>query len=131
IRPALQAKKTVICDRFTDSTLAYQGFGRGLEIKAIKEINRLATGDLMPDITFLIDCDIEVGLKRALSRIKEKKGAKEDRFEREDLAFHRRVRHGYLSIAKEEPERVKVINADRDIPSIHKEICDIINKRLI
>ncbi len=131
IRPALQAKKTVICDRFTDSTLAYQGFGRGLEIKAIKEINRLATGDLMPDITFLIDCDIEVGLKRALSRIKEKMGAKEDRFEREDLAFHRRVRHGYLSIAKKEPERVKVINADRDIPSIHKEICDIINKRLI
>ncbi len=123
IRPALEAGKTVICDRFTDSTVAYQGFGRGLDIKTIEGLNRLATGGLKPDITFLIDCDIEVGLERALSRIKEKKGAREDRFEKEDLAFHGRVRDGYLSIAVNDPGRVRVIAAARDIASIHEEIC--------
>ncbi|MBI5491729.1 MAG: dTMP kinase [Deltaproteobacteria bacterium] len=123
IRPALEAGKTVVCDRFTDSTVAYQGFGRGLDIKTIEGLNRLATGGLKPDITFLIDCDIEVGLERALSRIKEKKGAREDRFEKEDLAFHGRVRDGYLSIAANDPKRVRVIAAAREIASIHEEIC--------
>lgn len=123
IRPALEAGTTVICDRFTDSTVAYQGFGRGLDIKTIEGLNRLATGGLKPDITFLIDCAIEVGLGRALSRINEQKGAKEDRFEKEDLAFHGRVRDGYLAIAANDPGRVKVIAAARDIASIHEEIC--------
>lgn len=126
IRPALDNGVTVICDRFTDSTLAYQGFGRGLAKEAISAVNALATGGLKPGITFLIDCPPEVGLERAWSRIRGKEGAREDRFEKEDISFHKKVREGYLRIAAGEPGRVRVIDGSRDIHSIHKEICDII-----
>ena len=128
IRPALEAGKTVICDRFTDSTVAYQGYGRGLDIDAINLINHSATGGLTPDVTLLIDLDPGEGLRRAWSRISRKEGEKEDRFEKEDIPFHRRVRAGYLKIAGREPGRVKVINGDGEIHSIHREICDIMNK---
>lgn len=129
IKPALNESKTVICDRFIDSTVAYQGYGRGLDISSITEANRLATGGLKPDITILIDCDTEAGLKRAWSRINAKEGHKEDRFEKEGLAFHKKVREGYLKLAKIEP-RIKVVDGGGEIPSIHKEICDIIDKAL-
>jgi len=126
IRPALQKGFTVICDRFTDSTLAYQGYGRGLDIGAILSTNALATGGLTPGITILIDCDPEVGLRRAWKRI-EAGATGEDRFEREEISFHRRVRAGYIDMAEKEPERIKVVDGSREIPLIHREICDIIN----
>ncbi len=128
IRPALLKGFAVICDRFTDSTAAYQGYGRGLDIGAILSANTWAAGGLTPGITLLIDCDPEVGLRRAWKRIEAGKGAPEDRFEREDIAFHRRVRAGYLKMAEKEPGRIKVLDGSREILLIHREICDIIKK---
>ncbi len=128
IKPALLKGTVVICDRFIDSTAAYQGYGRGLEIEDINSMNMLSTDGLIPDITLLIDCDPALGLKRAWKRIGSVKGRKEDRFEREDIIFHERVREGYLKLAKVEPRRIKVIDGSREIPLIHKEICGIIEK---
>ncbi|MFQ5441316.1 MAG: dTMP kinase [Thermodesulfobacteriota bacterium] len=128
IRPALEKGGVVICDRFTDSTLAYQGYGRGLDIEAVKSMNTLATGGLVPDLTLLLDLDPEVGLERAWSRISKGAGPREDRFEKEDMAFHKRVREGYLKIAAGEPRRVKVIDGAQEILSIQRDICDIIEK---
>ncbi len=129
IRPALDAGKVVISDRFYDSTLAYQGFGRGLDKAAVKRLNALGSGGLVPDMTFLIDCEPEEGLKRAFSRIASAKGAREDRFEREDLDFHRRVREGFLRAARREP-RIKVVDGSAEISTVHKEICDIIDRAM-
>ena len=128
IAPALKAGKTVVSDRFVDSTVAYQGYGRGLDVKTIEGMNRQATRDITPDITFLIDIAPEDGLKRAFKRINNARGPKDDRFEKEDIAFHRRVRQGYLEIAVKDPGRVRVIDGGREISLIHKEICDIIDK---
>lgn len=129
IRPALKSGKVVISDRFMDSTVAYQGFGRGLDIEAINRLNRLSVGETLPDLTILLDCDPEAGLRRALARIENGKGPKEDRFEREEIAFHTRVREGFLGIAKDE-KRVRLVDASppREIASIHGEICDIMVK---
>lgn len=128
IRPALEEGATVICDRFTDSTIAYQGFGRGLDVEAIKTMNTLATGGLAPDATILLDCDPAVGLERALERINAAgTGEREDRFEKEALSFHARVRDGFLELEKESGGRIKVVDAAGEIPSIHKKICDIID----
>lgn len=128
IRPALEEGATVICDRFTDSTIAYQGFGRGLDIEAIKGLNSLATGGLAPDVTILLDCDPAVGLERALGRIDAAGGKeREDRFEKEALSFHGRVRAGFLELEKESGGRIKRVDAAGGIPSIHKKICDIID----
>jgi dTMP kinase len=128
IRPALEGGLTVLCDRFIDSTVAYQGYGRGLDAGAIALINTSATGAVTPDLTILLDVDPAEGLKRAWERIEKTRGAREDRFESEELEFHRRVRVGYLKIAEAEPKRVKVVDGSGQIPSIHKEICDIIEK---
>ncbi|MBI1912523.1 MAG: dTMP kinase [Deltaproteobacteria bacterium] len=128
IRKALDAGKIVICDRFTDSTTAYQGYGRGLDVGSIASLNEMAAGGLKPGLTILVDCDPEVGLKRAWSRIEVTSGAKEDRFEKEDIIFHKKVREGFLKIAAQEPQRVRVVRGEAEIPSIHKEICDIIEK---
>ncbi|MBI2400052.1 MAG: dTMP kinase [Deltaproteobacteria bacterium] len=125
IKPALASGKVVLCDRFFDSTLAYQGFGRGLDSEKIEGLNALATGGLVPDLTFLVDCAEEVGLKRAWARINASAGAREDRVEKEELAFHRRVRGGFLEIARAAP-RVKVVDGSREISTVHREICDII-----
>ncbi|OGQ56561.1 MAG: dTMP kinase [Deltaproteobacteria bacterium RIFCSPLOWO2_02_FULL_53_8] len=128
IRPALAKGITVICDRFIDSTVAYQGFGRGIDIAAITSANTIATNGLSPDITLLIDCPPEAGIRRALSRLDADAGPREDRFEREALAFHTKVQGGYLKLAASNPDRIKVINGEREIPLIHKEICDIIKR---
>ncbi len=127
IAPALKRGVFVICDRFSDSTVAYQGFGRGLKTDIVL-LNKLASNGLTPDVTFLLDLDPETGLKRAMKRINSNTGLKEDRFEKETLDFHKKVRQGFLKIAKDDPKRVKVIDADREIPIIHNAICDIINK---
>lgn len=127
IRPALTRGEIVICDRFTDSTIAYQGYGRNLSIEDITNANQIATGGLKPDLTIIMDLPVGVGLKRAWSRINNKAGAREDRFEKEDAAFHERVRDGFLRIAAADGARVRVVDATLEIPSIHKEICDIMD----
>jgi len=132
IRPGLEEGKIVLCDRFSDSTVVYQGYARGLDLETINNINRLAVGGIKPDITFILDCPPEEGLRRAWGRVDTvKEGDKEDRFERFSLKFHNRVRVGYLKLARDESDRVKVINGDRDILTIHKEICGIIEECLL
>jgi len=105
IRPALNRGQAVICDRYAESSLAYQGYGRGLDLKTVSEMNLVATGGLRPDLIVLPDLDAGEGLLRKGA------AANSDRFEREDLAFHRRVRDGYLQMASSEPERWLVLDA--------------------
>jgi dTMP kinase len=127
IRPALAADRVVLCDRFFDATLAYQGFGRGLNLEFIKSLNHFSAAALAPDLTILFDLPVEVGLERAIERIARLEGtAREDRFEREERAFHQKVRDGYLSLAEEEPGRFHVIDATRDLQTIHQEVCAMI-----
>jgi dTMP kinase len=106
IIPALKKGKVVICDRFEDSTCAYQGFGRGLSLAAIEQASRLARGVLRPNLTFVLDIDSEKGLAR---------GGRHDRIERETLSFHRRVRRGFLALAKKEPRRMMVLDTSRSM----------------
>lgn len=110
IRPALAAGRLVLCDRFTDSTVAYQGYGRGLDLKLIAQLNGLATGGVRPDLTFLLDLDPEVGLARATDRVRQL-CQRHDRLEEEVLGFHQRVRTGYRAIAAAEPGRLVVLDA--------------------
>jgi len=116
IRPALAKGKTVICDRFTDSSYAYQSGGRGIESDKICRLVQLVHTDLKPDLTLLFDLPVELGLSRANSR------SKADRFESETIDFFQSVRDAYLKIAKAEPERVKIIDATNDIQSIQDDI---------
>src|SRR6059058_6044179 len=111
IKPALARGAVVLCDRFTDSTLAYQGFGRLINLDQLRTLNAWATDSLTPDLTLLFDLPEEVGLTRARSRNAEAV-SDEGRFEAEDLRFHRRVREGYLSLAVAEPSRFVTIDAD-------------------
>ncbi len=106
IRPALKEGKTVICDRFSDSTIAYQGYGRGLDLKMVRTINDSATGGLKPDLTVLLNLPVEEGLAR-----KARLQGNLDRFEQETSDFHRRVRKGYLKLASSEPQRWLVVDA--------------------
>jgi len=103
IRPALAKGEIVISDRFADSTAAYQGYGRGLDFSFVNAVNQAATGGLRPSLIVLLDIEVEAGLGR--------KRSKQDRFEREEIAFHHRVREGYLKLAAQEPERWLVVNA--------------------
>lgn len=105
IKPALVSKKIVLCDRFMDATVAYQGFGRKMNIDLINNLNKLLIGEFKPDLTVLIDIKPELGLKRSCAR---KNNV--DRIEEEKIAFHRRVRKGYLALSKEEPKRFLVID---------------------
>lgn len=121
IEPALQEGKIVLCDRFFDATLAYQGFGRRLDLNWIEEIHLRSLGQIKPDLTFLLDLPAEEGLKRAWQRLAVAKN-KEDRFEKESLDFHRRVREGYLFLARREPERFVILNGLEDKNSLHQQI---------
>ena len=122
IKPALKECKIVLCDRHTDSTIAYQGYGRGLDIKQINLLNNIATSGLKPDLTIVFDIDAETSSKRV--------GAEKDRMESAGLEFFNKVRNGYLDIAKNEPERVKVINSNDTIENIHKQVIDLIESKL-
>lgn len=123
IATALEAGKWVLCDRFSDATLVYQGCGRGLAIPFIKETNRFATAGLKPTMTLLFDLPSEAGLGRAFSRIEQQQeAAPEDRFEQEALAFHQRIRDGYLNLAAEEPERFRIIDAAQDIDTVQRQV---------
>ena len=108
VEPALKQGKIVLCDRYTDSTLAYQGGGRGFDLKLLNVLNRAATGGLKPDLTILFDLPAETGLKRALGR-----GKGKDRMEREKIQFHRRVRKVFLDMARKERSRFIVIDANQ------------------
>jgi len=131
IRPALDKGQVILCDRFSDATIAYQAYGRGLPLEAVREICRFASRGLSPRLTLLFDLPAEKGLERAFRRIAgRKEGSREDRFEREHPDFHRRIREGYLAIAREEPGRVKIIDASRDIESTRREVRAILSSLL-
>jgi len=121
ISPALRDGKIVICDRFADATLAYQGYGRGLDLAWIEEIHARTMENVKPDLTFLLDLPVQEGLRRALKRM-EKHPIKEDRFEKEALDFHQRVREGYLMLARKEPQRIIVLDGMKDEQTLHREI---------
>ena len=121
IRPALVQGRVVLCDRFCDSTVAYQGYGRGLDLTLIAELNGVATAGLAPDLTFLLDLEPGQGLERAAQREQQLR-QRQDRMERELLAFHQRVRDGYRAIAAAEPRRVVVIDGARGMTEIEDDI---------
>ncbi len=117
ILPALREGKVVLCDRFIDSSLAYQGFGRGIELRLLEQINEAAVVGLVPDLVIVLDFSCDTGLDR-LSR----SGRRADRIEREALEFHRKVRSGYLALADRAPHRYRVIDAHRPVRQVHREI---------
>jgi len=128
VNPFLSAGKTVLCDRFYDATVAYQGFARGLDIGLINKLHKLILEDLKPDITFLLDLPPKVGLLRAWQQIKNgTRTGIETRFEEEKLPFHEKVRSGYLEIARVEPDRFRVIDASRDKYHVRDEIIKILS----
>jgi len=130
ILPALAQGQIVLCDRFSDATRAYQAFGRRLDRLLIEQVNQLACQGLCPDMTLLLDCPVEVGLARARQRIDAASGPREERFELEALAFHQRVRDGYLALANEETERFVLINASQTPEQVAKQIATAVLSRL-
>ena len=118
IKPALENGVIVLCDRHTDSTVAYQGYGRGLDLEQIHNLNSIATNGLKPDLTIVLDVDVETSQKRV--------GAEKDRMESAGIEFFERVRKGFLEIAKQEPERVKVVDSTQTIEEIHKQILELV-----
>ena len=121
IRPALDAGTWVLCDRFTDSTLAYQGYGRGFDLQTLRTLNAFSTANLAPDLTLLLDLPFETGLSRVKQR-----GLATDRIEAAGEAFHRRLREGFLQIAKEEPRRFAVINSDDTLENVAGKIWQVL-----
>lgn len=125
IRPSLDAGKIVICDRFYDSTLAYQGYGRGLDLTALQQVTTFATGGLKPDLTLLLDIEVADGLLR-----REENAEEMNRLDLENQAFHQRVRQGYHHLAAAEPERWVIVDAARPLSQIQADIRVIVKKRL-
>ncbi len=124
ILPALEAGRWVLCDRFSDATAAYQGFGRGLDIGFIRMLNAFSSQNVTPERTLLFDLPVEDGLARAEERAAGiRPEAAEDRFEQEDKAFHGRIREGYLRLATEEPERFRIIEGAADVETVRREVC--------
>lgn len=117
IRPALHANRTVICDRFIDASVAYQGYRGGIDLSFIHQLNHIATGGLTPDITFILDLPPEIGLSR-----QEQGAIVRDRLDKESLESHRKVREGYLSVANANPHRIKLIDATQSPDAIHAEV---------
>lgn len=130
IAPALESGAIVLCDRFTDATVAYQHSGRGIDRPTIDALNSLACQSVRPDLTVLMDCDVATGLARAKSRIEAASGPREERFELEALTFHQHVRDGYLQMATEEPERFLMVNASGTIDEISERITAQVQERL-
>jgi dTMP kinase len=122
IKPALDRGEWVICDRFVDATLAYQGAARSQDMRLIQMLNEESTRGISPDITFLLDCPVEIGLERAIKRNEASSQQGQDRFERETLDFHSKVRKGYLDLANEYKERFVVIDASLSPDEMEKEI---------
>lgn len=120
IKPALKNGAIVLCDRHTDSTVAYQGYGRGLDLEQIHKLNNIATSGLKPDLTVVLDVDVETSMQRV--------GKEKDRMESAGVEFFKRVRNGFLEIAKQEPKRVKVINSSDSIENIHSQIVELFDR---
>lgn len=124
IRPSLESGSWVLCDRFSDATVAYQGYGRGLDMDLICRLNRFSSRALVPDLTILFDTPVQTGLQRARSKTANLTGCLQgDRIEGEDLYFHQRVRDGYLRLAEREPARFRVVDGSKNIETIHDEVC--------
>ncbi len=119
VKPAVEEGKIVLCDRHIDSTVAYQGYGRGLDIKRINMLNDIATNGQKPDLTFVFDIDVETSMQRI--------GKEKDRMESAGIDFHNRVRQGYLELAKQEPQRIKVLDATKSINEIRQEVISLIS----
>lgn len=119
IQPALRAGEVVLCDRFADSTLAYQAYGRELPLEAVRAVESVARQGVLPDLTFVLDCPIEIGLARTRRR---RGHTAADRFEGEEASFHERVRQGFLALAREDPRRIRVIDGTRAADDVHREI---------
>lgn len=117
--PAVDAGKIVLCDRHIDSTVAYQGYGRGQDIEQINKLNMIATNNRKPDLTIVFDIDVETSMSRV--------GNEKDRMESSGTEFFNKVRHGYLEIAKQEPQRVRVLDAAKSIEEIHQCVIKLIN----
>jgi dTMP kinase len=131
IEPALAAKKVVFSDRFFDATTVYQGYARGYDLKAIEQVHRMVLGLLKPDLTIVLDLPVDLGLERAWERIRNQGGRlSEDRFEKEDLVFHEKVREGYLTLAGLEPERFRVIDASGDPETVHENVVEVVLRSL-
>lgn len=122
VRPALEAGRDVVCDRYIGSSLAYQGYGRGLDVAVVRRLSELATGGLWPDLVILLDMDP--------GRAKARGGARSDRFEALDAGFHRRVREGYLELAGADPECWVILDADRDASLVREDIAAAVSDRL-
>ncbi|MBM3546568.1 MAG: dTMP kinase [Alphaproteobacteria bacterium] len=129
IKPALDDGKWVLCDRFHDSTVAYQGHGRGVPFDTLESLRRTILGDRRPDLTLILDLPVEDGLGRAQARMKGIVSG-EDRFERMDIGFHQRLRAGFLAIAEAEPERCVVIDARSDAAGVSAAIVAAVSSRL-
>ena len=125
VRPALAAGRVVLCDRFSESTIAYQGYGRGLDLGRVRALDAEARDGVVPGLTFLFDCPVEEGLARARAR-----SATGDRFEREVVSFHERVRRGFQEMARAEPARVRVVDSTAPIDAVHAEVVAAIQRRL-
>ena len=125
IAPALAEGQIVISDRFGDAMVAYQGHGRGLDLELIHHLNRVATDGLVPDLTIVLDVPVKVGRERTRRRRRAL-----DRLELEDFEFHQRVREGYLTIAKEEPHRVRVIHSEQNFKLVRDEIRELVTRRI-
>jgi dTMP kinase len=123
VLPNLKKGKIVICDRFTDATVSYQGYGGRISLKVINFLNKIATDGLKPDITILLDIDIKTGLAKAKS-----KGS--DRMELKDMAYHKRVRNGYLALARKEPRRIRIVRVEKTILETQAKIREAITKLL-
>jgi len=129
IEPALAAGRWVVSDRFSDSTVAYQGYGHDLGAEVVNRLHDLALGAFLPDLTIVLDIPVQAGLARAGRRF-EDAGENEDRYERMDENFHRRLRDGFIDIARRNPERCVVVDADRGQAAVEAEIRDLVAKRL-
>jgi len=122
VNPAVEDGKIVLCDRHIDSTVAYQGYGRGIDIERLKLLNNIATNGKKPDLTIVFDVDV----KTSQSRL----GDSKDRMESAGAEFHNKVRHGYLELAKEEPQRIKVVDATKSIEEVFKDVVNILNSTI-
>lgn len=129
IQPSLAKGTWVVCDRFTDSTVAYQGYGRGFDVAAILELNRVAVQGCEPALTLLLDVETQTGLGRMSHRNRQTQAAT-DRFEREAVEFHERIRAGYLQLARRWPGRIKIVNGMRDEASVEAEVWKVVSDEL-
>ena len=131
IRPALAAGRIVLSDRFTDSTLAYQGYGRGIDLNLLRRFNDVADGGVQPDMTILMDCPVAVGLARTSRRPSVDGKPGQDRFEREAIEFHEKIRAGFLAMARAEPARFRVVDSSRPADEVAREIQQIADQEIL